>query len=136
MNPVIATSLINLGSNIIHNAFPGPTASDKVLGNDFDKDLRGILSRETPAHEDFNLLREEVLASPGLKDFLSRNKGNSITLDQMADGSVRLLSSSGDFMTLHIDHPSCEVASQFLRSSLAAGKNLNQQRPNSVYLTG
>jgi hypothetical protein len=136
MDPIIATGVINLGSTLINKVLPktpNDFHSNKV---NFDKDLTQFTEAKVLSSSEISDLRKEVLSLPGVKEFLSKNEGNSISIDKMSDGSVRLLSTSGDFMTLRPDHPSSALVSKYFDSSISASTNLNQQRPNSVILTG
>jgi hypothetical protein len=61
---------------------------------------------------------------------------DTIHLDKLADGSMRLVSSSGDFLTLSPNSEIGQKASQFHSSSLNIGENITASRPNSVTLVG
>ena len=135
MEPVLATGLLNLGSNILQKAFSPSTETPKANFGDFKSDLAKIQAQEKPAC-DLDQLRTNLLDSPEIKEFISRNPGSSIHLDQLSDGSVRFLSSSGDFITLRPEDLHCDIASRFLHGSIASGQNLHPDRPNSAILTG
>ena len=136
MDPVIATGLINLGSNIISKALPVTSVNPQQSSDTFANELIGFQDKAPNAIHDLKDIKTKLLDCSEVKAFLSKNKGNSITLDQMSDGSIRFLASSGDFMTLSKQSESCLLANQFLHCSIQSGANINPQRPNSVILTG
>ena len=134
MDPVIATGLVNIGSNILQKILPQTPKSSENLGpSSFESNLKEIQSSSHSPHG-LEALRTELKGSPELTDFLSQNSGDTITLDQMSDGSVRLLSSSGGFMTLRPESPTCAKANQFMKASISTGQNLSPDRKNSVIL--
>ena len=135
MNPVVATSLINLGSNIVNKAFSSPVATTPVTKTDFESNLKSFQDQPV-SKTDLEKVKTELLNSPELKDFLSKNSDCTISVDQFSDGSVRILSSSGDFITLNQKSPLLAKADQFLNGSLELGENLNPERTNSAILTG
>lgn len=135
MNPVVATSLINLGSNIVNKAFSPQVATPSVSKADFESNLKNFQDQPISS-SDLQVVKTELLNSPELKNFLSNNSECTISVDQLSDGSVRILSSSGDFITLNQNSPLLAKADQFLHGSLELGKNLNPERTNSVILTG
>lgn len=136
MNPVIATGLINIGGNLLRQALPPGSDSSSTTKANFEKDLVEFQNRDAGKIENLDQLRSDLIKCPEVNEFLSKNTDCSITLDQFSDGSIRILSSSGDFMTLHPNTSTCKLASQFLQGSIASGKNLHPQRANSVILTG
>ena len=135
MNPVVATSLINLGSNIVNKAFSPQVATPSVSKVDFESNLKSFQDQPNSS-SDLQVVKTELLNSPELKNFLSNNSECTISVDQLSDGSVRILSSSGDFITLNQNSPLLAKADQFLHGSLELGKNLNPERTNSAILTG
>jgi hypothetical protein len=135
MNPVVATSLINLGSNIVNKAFSPQVATASVSKADFESNLKSFQDKPISS-TDLQAVKTELLNSPELKNFLSNNSECTISVDQLSDGSVRILSSSGDFITLNQNSPLLAKADQFLHGSLELGKNLNPERTNSAILTG
>jgi len=136
MDPLVTTGLLSIGSRIIQGALPPSTSHmDLSKAKSFESSLNK-LTGDSGSSKNLDSLRSELIDSPNLKNFLSRNEGNSISLDQLSDGSVRLLSSSGDFITIRPDSPACAKACQFLNQSISAGKNLSPDRENSVILIG
>ena len=135
MNPVVATSLINLGSNIVNSAFSSPVATAPVTKTDFESNLKNYQDQPV-SKTDLEKVKTELLNSPELKEFLSKNSDCTISVDQFSDGSVRILSSSGDFITLNQNSLLLAKADQFLHGSLELGENLNPERTNSAILTG
>ena len=136
MDPVIATGLINIGGNILQKILPSnPQSVENSKSSSFESNLQDIQG-SSPTSKSLETLRDEITNSPELKDFLSRNSGNEISLDKLSDGSVRVLSSTGDFMTLRPESPACANANQFLANSMSSGQNINPGRENSVMLIG
>ena len=135
MNPVVATSLINLGSNIVNRAFSSPVATTSATKTDFESNLKSFQDQPV-SKKDLEKVKTELLNSPELKEFLSKNSDCTISVDQFSDGSVRILSSSGDFITLNQNSPLLAKADHFLHGSLKLGENLNPERTNSAILTG
>ena len=135
MNPVVATSLINLGSNIVNKAFTSQAATTPVSKTDFESNLKSFQDQPV-SKTDLEKVKSELINSPELKEFLSKNSDCTISVDQFSDGSVRILSSSGDFITLNQNSPLLAKADQFLHGSLELGENLNPERTNSAILTG
>ncbi|MDG1356542.1 MAG: hypothetical protein P8P90_09910 [Opitutales bacterium] len=136
MDPVIATGLINIGGNILQKILPSnPPSVENSKSSSFESNLQDIQG-SSPTSKSLETLRDEITNSPELKDFLSRNSGNEISLDKLSDGSVRVLSSTGDFMTLRPESPACANANQFLANSMSSGQNINPGRENSVMLIG
>ena len=136
MDPVIATGLINIGGNILQKILPSnPQSVENSKSSSFESNLQDIQG-SSPTSKSLETLRDEITNSPELKDFLSRNSGNEISLDKLSDGSVRVLSSTGDFMTLRPESPACANANQFLANSISSGQNINPGRENSVMLIG
>ena len=136
MDPVIATGLINIGGNILQKILPSnPPSVENSKSSSFESNLQDIQG-SSPTSKSLETLRDEITNSPELKDFLSRNSGNEISLDKLSDGSVRVLSSTGDFMTLRPESPACANANQFLANSMSSGQNINRGRENSVMLIG
>lgn len=136
MDPVIATGLINLGGNLLKQALPATAEVSPATEANFENNLLAHQHSNIAKIGDLDQLRSDLLKSPEVSEFLSRNTGNSIALDQLSDGSVRLLSSSGDFISLRPDTSTCRLANQFFHSSIASGENIHPQRVNSVILTG
>ncbi len=135
MNPVLASGLLNLGSDIVRRtlpAFPDPTPS---VGKSFQADLANLQEQKLAA-PDLNQLKDEILDIPEVKRFISQNQDCTITMDQLSDGSVRFLSSSGDLMTIRSDSPTSGILNQYLKGSIATGQNLSPERSDSVILTG
>jgi hypothetical protein len=136
MDPVIATGLVNIGSNILQKILPSnPPSVENSKSSSFESNLKD-LQDSSLSPKSLETLRAEIKDSPELQDFLSRNSGNKISLDKLSDGSVRVLSSTGDFMTLRPESPACANANQFLANSVSSGQNINPGRENSVMLIG
>jgi len=135
MNPVLATNLINLGSNIVNKVLSSENELRVAPAGDFETKLRNFQIKPIDEAQ-LEGIKSELLQSPELKNFIEKNSNSTISLDQLSDGSIRVLSSSGDFLTLNKESLLLAKADQFLNGSLRNSKNLNPDRANSVILTG
>jgi hypothetical protein len=135
MNPVLATNLINLGSNIVNKVLSSENELRVAPAGDFETKLRNFQIKPIDEAQ-LEGIKSELLQSPELKNFIEKNSNSTISLDQLSDGSIRVLSSSGDFLTLNKESLLLAKADQFLNGSLRISKNLNPDRANSVILTG
>jgi hypothetical protein len=134
MDPIIATGLVNIGGNILQKILPSNRPSvENSKSSSFESNLKD-LQDSSLSLKSLDTLRTEITDSPELQDFLSRNSGNKISLDKLSDGSVRVLSSTGDFMTLRPESPACAKANQFMEDSIYSDQNLSPDRKNSVIL--
>ncbi len=136
MNPIVATSLINLGGSILGKAIPSSVPSIPPSGTrlSFEDSLNRSLPAPVAPPIDLEKTKDTLVTCPELSDFLSRNQGNRITLDEMADGSIRFLSSSGDFTVLGKGSAAWEPARQYLNGCLQTQCNLSTDRIRSAVL--
>ena len=134
MNPILASSIANLGCNIIQRVIPTPSKnSNQTNSVDFATNLERLENAELSG-ADLEILKSDLLNSPEIQDFLTRNHGNKISIDQLADGSIRFLSSSGDFLSLSSENSCHSKASEFFQQSLRAGVNLDTSRVSTVVI--
>jgi len=134
MNPVFASGLLKIGSDLVSRAIPSPR-DNFTASRSFENELKDI---EVTRAEAVNLdqLQKEILDIPEFQNFISQNPGSTVTIEQLSDGSIRVLASTGDFMTLRPESASCQKAVEFLNGSIAEGKNLSTERDGSVTLIG
>ena len=88
MDPIIATGLINLGSNIVNKAFSNSAELNPSPAVDFKDDLAKFSHEPTAKPKDLNQIREDILSFPEVQNFISKNEGNEISIDKMSDGST------------------------------------------------
>jgi len=133
MNPVFASGLLKIGSDLVSRAISS-SPQDKLSANrSFENELQDVQTTRTET-VDLNQLQKEILDIPEIQNFISQNQDSTVTIDQLSDGSIRILASSGDFMTLRPESHSCQKAVEFLKGSIAEGKNLSTERDGSVTL--
>jgi len=136
MNPILASNLLNVGSNLMNRILPPSTPAETGPGAvSFEAKLENAQeNRALPIN--LEKLKNEILENPDIQSFLSSNPNCEITLDQMSDGSMRILSSSGDFMTLNSGTSLCTKVSQYFQSSIDSGEHLSADRAHAVVLIG
>ena len=136
MNPIAVAELTHLGSSILRSGISSLSKTDNQLTTPsaFADKLQGAKNSIKPA--ELSDLKDKLLKDPSLAEFFQQNIDNTIHLDKLADGSMRLTSSSGDFVTLPNDSPSGQLAMQFHDASIRANQNLSTNRKGSVLLLG
>lgn len=137
MNPLAVSELTRLGSSLLKNSINSihsKTNIQNVASSQFENELNNAQKATTPV--EVKAQKIELLKDPALSPFLDQNSDNTIHLDKLADGTMRLISSSGDFLTLDPNSEIGQKASQFHSSSLNIGENISASRPNSVTLVG
>ena len=138
MNTILASGLLNIGKEIIRANLPGMKSSEVSKSDpNFSqhlKEAQGKPADNFPKTGNLATAKKELLASPELSGFLGQNKDCDITMDQLADGSFRLLSSSGEFVVLEKNSPSHSLAKSFFDLCLSQQKNLAENRTDAVSL--
>ncbi len=134
MNPIAVAELTQLGSYILRQGISSlsKTENHSTTPSAFADKLKGAES--TLTRSDLNDLKTKLLNDSYLSDFFNQNTDNTIHLDKLADGSMRLTSSSGDFITLPKGSTTGQLAMQFHDASIKASENLSPSRENSVLL--
>lgn len=136
MNPIAVTELTRLGSSLLSRGIesisgkPSPQLDPSVFANELSS------AEAKPEVIDIENVRSQLLKDPTLANFFKQNTDNTIHVDRLADGSMRLVSSSGDFFTLGKNSKVCQLASDFHTKCLESNKNLSPSRTNSVLLIG
>jgi len=134
MNPIAVAELTQLGSSILRKGISSLSKTENHPSNPsaFADKLKGAESALT--RSELKDLKIQLLNDSSLSDFFKQNTDNTIHLDKLADGSMRLTSSSGDFITLAQGSTTGQLAIQFHDASLEACENLSPSRENSVLL--
>ena len=128
MNSILATGLLDLGKNMIDRiSAPKSLPTDKQVDS-FNSELQKV-SQPT-----LSSLRQDLLADPAIKNFLQGNKDNEIFLEKRADGSTKLLSSSGETMIIESNSPANDKFQNFFDRCTQEQLCLSPHRPNSVLL--
>ena len=139
MNSIVATGLLNIGKEIIKANFPGLKSSpDSASQKQFSAHLTNAESKQLAGKHTLQSIessKKELLSSPIIQKFLSKNAGCEITLDQLANGSFRCHSSSGEFIIIEQDSEFHQSAKSFFELSLKHEKNLANNRLDAVLLT-
>ena len=138
MNPIIASSLVNLGRDFVssgvkllseHNLTPTDKKSF-ALKLQTAKTQQGI----NPNNQNLDQLKKDLLNNPALKKFISQNDGHTLQLDKSANGSFRILSSSGDLFIFNQSSPCAQVAAEYHNLCLHKGQNLVPGDPSKVLI--
>ena len=137
MNPIAVAELTQLGTSLLSHGIRKISSSHEVASNDaFSHRLSeisssGNLSSQRSPEE----LRADILKSDHLCQFLSQNSEDSLTLDKLADGTIRITSSSGDFLTLNCNSEIGKLASEYFDSCFSHKRFLSSERQNAVILS-
>ena len=132
MNPVLASSLVNVGKSLIDQlSAPSPTQF-KVGDKTFSAELENRTA--TQINLPTNSLRQCLLQDPAIKSFLSNNAGNEIYFQKRADGSSQILSSSGETITIGHDSSTNILIHQYFDQCVREGVCLSAHRPGAVLL--
>ena len=133
MNPVLASSLVNVGKSLIDQlSIPSPTHY-KEGNKTFSAELETV-SSATQINQSTHSLRQDLMQDPAVQSFLSNNAGNEIYFQKRADGSSQLLSSSGDTITIGRDSPTNTLIHKYFDQCVLEGVCQSAQRPNTVLL--
>ena len=133
MNPVLASSLVNVGKSLIDKlSIPSPTQF-KVGNKTFSAELENVTS-VTQLNQSTHSLRQDLMQDPTIHSFLSTNVGNEIYFQKRADGSSQILSSSGDLITISRDSPTNALIHQYFDQCIREGVCQSVHRPGTVLL--
>ena len=128
MNPIFATGLVNLGKDFVSSGIKlfsqgNLTTIDK---QSFANKLESANAQQSSSPQKQNLdhLRKELLNDPELRKFISQNEGHNLQLDKSANGTFRLLSSSGDLLIIDQSSPCLHLAQAYHKACLSNGQNL------------
>ena len=133
MNPVLASSLVNVGKSFIEQ-LTTPTPSQYRVGNkSFSAELENVTSF-TQINQSTHSLRQDLMQDPTIQSFLSKNAGNEIYFQKRADGSSQILSSSGNLITIGRDSPTNTLIHQYFDQCVREGVCQSAHRPGTVLL--
>ena len=133
MNPVLASSLVNVGKSLIDQlSIPSPTHY-KEGNKTFSAELETVTSA-TQINQSTHSLRQDLMQDPAVQSFLSNNAGNEIYFQKRADGSSQILSSSGDTITIGRDSPTNTLIHQYFDQCVREGVCQSAHRPGTVLL--
>ena len=99
----------------------------------FDIELRKAESEKCTS---IKSLRSDFLECDQVHEFLKSDTGTQIHLESRADGSMKLVSSSGRFLILEAGTESCKLGKELLSSSLEQKVNLSSSRTNAILVRG
>jgi len=128
MNPIFATSLVNLGRDFVSSGVKlftkgNLTPTDK---QSFALKLQSVKAQQGLNSQSQNLdqLRKDLLNNPELRKFISQNDGHTLQLDKSANGSFRILSSSGDLFVIDQSSSCIQLAQEYHHACISKGQNL------------
>ena len=138
MNPIFATGLVNLGKDFLSSGVKlfsqeNLTSVDKksfALKLQSAKDQQGLI----PQNRNLDHLSKELLNDPELRKFISQNEGHTLQLDKSANGTFRILSSSGDLFVINQSSPCIHLAQAYHNACLSKGQNLVPSDPSKVLI--
>ena len=133
MNPVLASSLVNVGKSLIDQLSIPSTTQYKVGNKTFSAELENV-TFATQIKQSTHSLRQDLMQDPAVQSFLSNNAGNEIYFQKRADGSSQILSSSGDLITISRDSPTNTLIHQYFDQCVRERVCLSVHRPGTVLL--
>jgi len=134
MNPVIATGILSTTKNIIENlSLSNLKETKEVEGADFDFELANAVSIKKNTIKN---LKSDFLKCDKINKFIESDTGTQIHLESRADGSMKLLSSSGRFLILEEGTKPCKLGRELYSICLEQKVNLSDLRSNAVLVKG
>jgi len=144
MNPIIASSLANLGKDIL----AGGAQLFQLSKSTYLPAPSGIFKSELESaqkigthHQDkvlsvkeLDQIKEQLLKDPKIREFIEQNLGNTVHLDKLANGSFRLLSSSGALHVIEKDSTTSHLANEYHNGCLKLNQNLVNSDSSKVIL--
>ena len=136
MDPIIAGGLVSAGKNLL-DGISNQLASKKSVEAQgrvsFPEEL-GKASRENASVRFSNSksARLALMENPQVSSFMEKNANSQVYLEKRADGSIQLLSSSGETLILTKDSEACRQAINYFDLCLEEKSNLTEFRPNAV----
>jgi len=123
MNPIIASSLVNLGKDFVSSGinFLSRENLSPASKQSFAHQLQSAKASQS---QDLEQLKKELLNDPELRKFLTQNEGHTLQLDKSANGSFRILSSSGDLFVIDQSSQCAQKAAAYHNLCSTKGKNL------------
>ena len=77
-------------------------------------------------------LKKEFITSPAVKSFIDKNSGDTLYLEERADGSMKILSSTGQSLVLSQGSVACATAKKFFELCIQDQVYLSTNRANAV----
>lgn len=134
MNPIVATGILSASKNIIDKfSISNQTELQEPKDVKFDIELRKAESEKSTS---LKSVRMDFLECDKVHEFLKTDTGTQIHLESRADGSIKLVSSSGRFLVLDAGTESCKLGKEFLSASLEQKVNLSSSRTNAILIRG
>ena len=144
MNPIIASSLAHLGKDILASGIqvfqPSKTASLPSSSRIFTSELESAQKIGTH-HQDkvlsvkeLDQIKEQLLKDPKIREFIEQNLGSTLHLDKLANGSYRLLSSSGALHVIEKDSATSQLANHYYNGCVKLNQNLVSSDSSKVIL--
>jgi len=143
MNPIIASSLANLGKDILAGGIqvfqPSKSASLPASSQIFTSELES--AQKIGSHQDMvfstkdlDQIKKQLLKDPKIREFIEQNLGNTIHLDKLANGSFRLLSSTGALHVIEKDSATSHLANDYHNGCVKLNQNLVTSDSSKVIL--
>ncbi len=134
MHPSVISEITHLGSSLLSRGIESLSRTNQPPANPklFSKQL--AVAQSLDPKENIEEIQRDILDSPAISNFLKQNRDCVITLDQLADGSMKISSSSGDFITLDHSSELCTLARKYYHACQSEGVRLSKDRPGSVTL--
>ena len=134
MNPIVATGILSVSKNIIDKfSISNQTELQEPKDVKFDIELRKAESEKSTS---LKSIRMDFLECDKVHEFLKTDTGTQIHLESRADGSIKLVSSSGRFLVLDAGTESCKLGKELLSASLEQKVNLSSSRTNAILIRG
>lgn len=134
MNPIVATGILSASKNIIDKfSISNQTKLQEPQNVKFDIELRKAESEKSTS---IKSIRSDFLKCDKVHEFLKSDTGTQIHLESRADGSIKLVSSSGRFLVLDAGTESCKLGKELLSASLEQKVNLSSSRTNAILIRG
>lgn len=134
MNPIVATGILSASKNIIDKfSISNQTKLQEPQDVKFDIELRKAESEKSTS---LKSVRMDFLECDKVHEFLKTDTGTQIHLESRADGSIKLVSSSGRFLVLDAGTESCKLGKELLSASLEQKVNLSSSRTNAILIRG
>jgi len=130
MNPVVASSLVSVGKNLFDKVTSPSPNLPQPKSTSFSEELNGVTATENALSR--KELQEEFLQTPAVQSFLEKDTGDTLYLEQRADGSMQILSSSGKSLILKEGSQACSTAKKFFQTCLNEQTQLSDNRVNAV----
>ena len=143
MNAIIASSLANLGKDILAGGIqvfqPSKSASlpssPQVFTSELESAQKADAIQDTVlSTKDLDQIKEQLLKDPKIREFIEQNLGSTLHLDKLANGSYRLLSSSGALHVIEKDSATSQLANHYYNGCVKLNQNLVSSDSSKVIL--